>query len=172
MDNRGKKLSNLELLKNRLIYLSTLLPNPISDAERRTLRKNINDVWKTVFEFLGREKNDPLDDDDFLWAHWAMYFTFARNEAGELEKFLLNRHFTVKNVVDNTVQAADLQNYVGSIQSSVRSWHEIHFPSRANSLSDEVRRGLERLDRLGRGAFEPLLIAALQPPSGCAGSER
>ena len=159
----AKKLSNLELLKNRLIYLSTLLPNPTPDAERLALRKNIHDAWKTVFEFLGREKDHPLDDDDFLWAHWAMYFTYARNEAGELEKFLLNRHFTVKNVADGRVKAADLQNYVASIQNSVRKWYEIHFPNRANSLSDELQRGLERLDRLGReGAFEPLLMAALQ----------
>lgn len=69
MNNRGKKLSALELLKNRLIYLSTILPPPTAESERRTLRKNINDAWKTVFEFLGREKGAALDDDEFLWAH-------------------------------------------------------------------------------------------------------
>ncbi len=48
------------------------------------------------------------------------------------------------------------------MQNSVRKWHEIHFPHRAILLSDILRRELERLERLGRGAFEPLLMAALQ----------
>jgi len=42
MNNRGKPLSKLELLKNRLIYLSTLLPH-LKDYEKETLRRNIND---------------------------------------------------------------------------------------------------------------------------------
>jgi uncharacterized protein with ParB-like and HNH nuclease domain len=92
MNNRGKKLSNLELLKNRLIYLSTLLPT--ADTERLALRRNINDAWKTVFEFLGKEKSAPLDDDDFLWAHWVMYFTYTRDEANALQKFLLLLHIS------------------------------------------------------------------------------
>ena len=162
MNNRGKKLSTLELLKNRLIYLSTNLPSPAGEVERGTLRKNVNDAWKTVFEYLGKEKNNALDDDDFLWAHWAMYFKYNRDEANALEKFLLTEHFTVRKVADGDVNAKCLQDYVASIQNSVRKWHEVHFPHRDNSLSDAIRRSLERLDRLGRGAFEPLLMAALQ----------
>ena len=162
MNNRGKKLSALELLKNRLIYLSTMLPPPAVETERRTLRKNINDAWKTVFEFLGREKRAALDDDEFLWAHWAMYFPYTRDEANALERFLLNKHFTPGQVRNGEVSASNLQEYVASVQASVRKWHEIHFPHRATLLSDTVRRELERLERLGRGAFEPLLMAALQ----------
>ena len=59
-----------------------MLPSPAVETERRTLRKNINDAWKTVFEFLGREKGAALDDDEFLWAHWAMYFPYTRDERG------------------------------------------------------------------------------------------
>lgn len=49
MNNRGKPLSKLELLKNRLIYLSTLLPNDEGDKLR--LRREINDAWKTIYEY-------------------------------------------------------------------------------------------------------------------------
>jgi Protein of unknown function (DUF1524) len=159
-NNRGKRLTTLELLKNRLIYLSTLLHT--DDVERRAVRSSVNGAWKTVFEFLGKEKERPLDDDEFLWAHWAMYFPYERAEANTLEKFLLTKQFTVENIEDRTVQAESLQQYVTSVQSSVRKWHEIWFPHRANSLKDEVGWALHRLDRLGRGAFEPLLLAALQ----------
>lgn len=47
MNNRGKKLSNLELLKNRLIYLTTLYDEKeLKQDERISLRNSINDAWK------------------------------------------------------------------------------------------------------------------------------
>ena len=54
MNNRGKKLTNLELLKNRLIYLTTLFPDSEFDAlEKENLRNEINDAWKEVYYQLG-----------------------------------------------------------------------------------------------------------------------
>ena len=67
MNNRGKALSRLELLKNRLIYLSTRIK-----ADKRTLaslRKAINEAWKDVYHFLGRNENRFLQDDNFLQCH-------------------------------------------------------------------------------------------------------
>src|ERR1019366_6909603 len=153
MNNRGKALSKLELLKNRLIYLSTLLPQGANDEDRQALRRNVNDAWKTIFKFLGREKNDPLDDDVFLRAHWIMYFSYARDEAGQFATFLLGRHFTTERVISGTLSVGELQRYVTSVQNSVRKWHAIHFPDRVPALGEELRRRLERLERLGRGAF-------------------
>src|SRR6202021_2567248 len=43
MNNRGKPLSYLELLKNRLIFLSTKLR--VDDTERSTVRRVINESW-------------------------------------------------------------------------------------------------------------------------------
>jgi len=78
MNNRGKKLSNLELLKNRLIYLTTLYESyELSNDERDILRSDINNAWKEVYYQLGRNKKNPLSDDDFLTAHWIMYFQYS-----------------------------------------------------------------------------------------------
>jgi uncharacterized protein with ParB-like and HNH nuclease domain len=162
MNNRGKALSRLELLKNRLIYLSTLFPASNEGADATTLRHNINEAWKTVYEYLGKVKGEPLDDDDFLRAHWIMYFSYARDSAGQFSSFLLDEHFTADRVISGTLKVSDLQKYVNSIQASVRKWHLIYFPHLANDLSENVRLPLERLDRLGRGAFEPLMMAVLQ----------
>ena len=50
MNNRGKPLSDLELLKNRLIYLTTLYSDDELDAaERRSLRDAINAARRTIF---------------------------------------------------------------------------------------------------------------------------
>jgi len=162
MNNRGKPLSRLELLKNRLIYLSTLFPPSREGADATTLRHNINEAWKTVYEYLGKVQDEPLDDDDFLRAHWIMYFSYARDRSGQFASFLLDEHFTADRVLSSALKISDIQKYVNSIQASVRKWHSIYFPHLASDLSESVRRALERFDRLGRGAFEPLMMAVLQ----------
>jgi uncharacterized protein with ParB-like and HNH nuclease domain len=99
MNNRGKKLSDLELLKNRLIYLTTLYSDEQLDVGgRRALRDKINDAWKEVYHQLGRNKSKPLNDDDFLRAHWITYFKYSRNTGRDYALFLLDSYFTSKNV--------------------------------------------------------------------------
>lgn len=159
MNNRGKPLSKLELLKNRLIYLSTLIPE--AEEQQASLRRNINDAWKTIYEYLGKEKGYPLDDDEFLRAHWIMSFTYARDEAEQFATFLLDKHFTHDQLLLGKLTAAKIQSYVDSIQNAVKAWHAINFPHRAENLSEAVRQGLERLNRVGTGAFAPLVMATL-----------
>ena len=96
MNNRWKKLSNLELLKNRLIYLSTLFG--ISKDEEEVLRRNINDTWKTVYGFLWKDKTKSLDDDEFLQNHWMIYFGYTRTNKVTYDSFLLNDYFTQQNI--------------------------------------------------------------------------
>ena len=99
MNNRGKKLSDLELLKNRLIYLTTLYDDKELDpAERRSLRDSVNDAWKEVYHQLGRNKSRPLSDDEYLRAHWTMFFSYSRQTGKDYIRFLLGEHFTTKRV--------------------------------------------------------------------------
>lgn len=110
MNNRGKTLSDLELLKNRLIYLTTLYSNDELDpAERRDLRDSINDAWKEVYFQLGRNKSKPLNDDDFLRAHWMMYFKYSRQTGRDYIKFLLEEQFTPQRVHHKIVQPVELE---------------------------------------------------------------
>lgn len=101
MNNRGKKLSDLELLKNRLIYLTTLYPShEVDDDAKEVARKNINDTWAEIYNQLGRNKKHPLNDDDFLRAHWIMYFKYSRNTGSDYIKHLLDDYFSPKNLFD------------------------------------------------------------------------
>ena len=108
MNNRGKKLTNLELLKNRLIYLTTLYPESKFDKmDKENLRKQINDTWKEVYFQLGRNEKTPLSDDDFLRAHWIVYFAYSRRKGDDYIHFLLNK-FSAKNIFEKkTVAVAD-----------------------------------------------------------------
>lgn len=102
MNNRGKKLTNLELLKNRLIYLTTLYDDEVLDEkDKSSLRKKINDAWKEVYYQLGRNNNVPLSDDEFLRAHWIIYFRYSRNRGNDYINFLL-RKFSSKGIFEKT----------------------------------------------------------------------
>ena len=99
MNNRGKKLSDLELLKNRLIYLTTLFGNALIDeAGRKVLRDDINSAWKETYHQLGRNKTAPLNDDDFLRALWIVCFKYSRDTGRDYARFLLDKHFSPRNV--------------------------------------------------------------------------
>ena len=123
MNNRGKDLSHLELLKNRLIYLSTLLHE--DDETKGRLRTDINETWKTIYEYLGKNKDNPLDDDDFLFNHWIMYFTYDRSQSDVYAEFLLKKKFTAKNVLSGNISIKDIKNYIDSLSKCVKQWFYI-----------------------------------------------
>lgn len=66
MNDRGKPLSELEKVKNYLLYASTVLP--IADQ----LASRVNEAWKTILTQLmsaGLETSD--DEDTLLRTHWV-----------------------------------------------------------------------------------------------------
>ena len=111
MNNRGKRLSNLELLKNRLIYLTTLYDkNELDEDSRKILRKDINDGWKEIYYHLGKNKKSPLSDDEFLVAHWIMYFQYKREKGDDYIRFLLDKKFTPQNIfTKNKISLSNLE---------------------------------------------------------------
>ena len=158
MNNRGKALSNLELLKNRLIYLSTLFDG--DKTAKHTLRKNINESWKTIYEYLGKDKNHPLDDDEFLFNHWIMYFKYDRSQSNAYSKFLLHEHFTVKAVMQHILSSQDIEAYITSLAKSVKQWYCLH-SIQDSSYHEDIKEWVQKLQRIGMGAFRPLLMAAM-----------
>ena len=101
MNNRGKRLSNLELLKNRLIYLSTIFED--EEDNKNAVRNNINNTWKDVYGYLGKNKEKPLSDEDFLQDHWIIYFGYTRSNKVTYSSFLLNDYFNQNNISDKYI---------------------------------------------------------------------
>lgn len=113
MNNRGKKLSNLELLKNRLIYLSTIFD--VNEDMQNVVRRNINETWKTVYGRLGKNKEKPLSDDEFLQNHWMIYFGYTRSNKITYDSFLLSDYFTQQNISLEKIYTIDEPNYSDEI---------------------------------------------------------
>lgn len=168
MNNRGKPLSSLELLKNRLIYLSTKL-----GEEAGSLRETINDCWKEVYKFLGKNKYKVLKDDDFLKVHWLMYFNRYERSSGEPHKeFLLKRYFTITNLVNEHIKQDDrihfdtISKYSQNLKDCVEHYYFLHNLGndeykKRYAINDEIIKWFEKIQRLNFGAFEPLLMAVL-----------
>ena len=166
MNNRGKPLSSLELLKNRLIYLSTKL----NDNEKgEKLRKDINEHWKIIYQYLGKNYKNVLKDDDFLKVHWLMYFDkYERGKGNPHKEFLLGEYFTLNNL-DKTITAETISDYAKNLRDCVEHYYflynlddtEYKRNHNINGDDNEMIVWLEKIKRLNFGAFEPLLVAVL-----------
>jgi hypothetical protein len=101
LNNRGKPLSIMEKLKNRLLYLSARL------GEQETVPEQINAVWSEVYRILGqmrpatnwgKDEDDEDFDTDFLRDHWIMRWGRKRDKADSFRICLLENEFTVRRL--------------------------------------------------------------------------
>ena len=177
MNNRGKPLSHLELLKNRLIYLTTKFDS--EEYEKEKLRKAINECWKTIYHQLGRNKNNPLDDDMFLFNHFVLFFGnsliteedqgldeyryrfLRRGYRGRYQEYLLEEKFTTKSLLSGELTIPELYEYVKSLKNSVETWYEISNPTQS-SLKEEEILWLEKINRASSQEVRPLIMMVLQ----------
>ncbi len=181
MNNRGKPLSYLELLKNRLIYLSLKFDE--ADHEKNKLRKSINDCWKAIYYNLGRNKDNPLDDDKFLQNHYEIYFgkelysdkiavrraRFHISQKPDYVSDLLEKRFVTKNVTkqatpDNKITLKYIYDYVSSLQQSVEYWYKIFNPLDSD-FDPDTKSWLDKLNRLGIDFVIPLIMVFFQKTS-------
>lgn len=141
MNNRGKPLSYLELLKNRLIYVSSLLLE-CSDDTKKKIRQDINDCWKDIYHYLGKNKDSKLQDDDFLDAHFQIY-DFKKDVLDKYKKtdykvrmmedyrcqskILLSAYF-VPTLINSELGIQEISKYIQSLKDSIAKWYTIHNP--------------------------------------------
>ena len=148
LNNRGKPLSILEKLKNRLMYL-----NSINGFE---LKDEINQVWAEIYKELGTinekyiNKNISIDD-DFVSAHLTIYrrsenTTFSIKGTEEKlfqmfcqnpEKFPINERSNLEEWNEFSDEEKDskgreenltkdkIQNYINSLQKFCSAWVKI-----------------------------------------------
>lgn len=179
MNTRGKKLSLLENLKNRLIYLATLFYH-IDDENASSKTNNVlRDIivlgWKNIYRELGKNKRLMDSDDTLLRNHWIMYAGYDRRRPKFYEEDIFEKKFTVSGIVDNTLKIEErlkkenIEDYVSSLKNTAEWWFIINNPT-DKSAKNKVENAritaiLTKINRLKFRFFAPLLFAGLQNKS-------
>ncbi len=136
LNNRGKPLTMLEKLKNRLMYLSARLD--VADHLKNRLAREIKDVWGRIYEQLAADFNNPLDEDEFLAAHLSLYRRPRENVFSEkqAEEKLFQSFSNLPERFDRNSDPAEgkeppmsfekIHRYVEDLGFFLRFWVEMH----------------------------------------------
>lgn len=147
MNNRGKPLTTLEKLKNRLLYLTDKLPGGDKDELART----VNAGWGTIYEELGKNADVLLDEDDFLSAHltliriprdYAFSEQLAEKKVFEMfcsraNSFSLSYARYPGEDKEDKVTYEKIRDYVIDISNFVQFWYDVNLPDHNTPLGQQ-----------------------------------
>ncbi|GAA7826023.1 hypothetical protein HpBT0262_14060 [Helicobacter pylori] len=172
INNRGKDLSTLELLKNRLHFVAHKI---CDEGDLENLQNEINDTYTRIYHDLRFFEDAHLED--FLKYFVAYYY----GEKRDFKKRLLEMEFnTHKRYTDNTnfnEEYEKIDDLLFYLSYSSKVWHflrkldeksitlivddnkklEIEITPKMRGLLDKMR----RLNALSDNAFLPLLLSLL-----------
>jgi hypothetical protein len=162
MNNRGKPLSELEKVKNYLLYAASTLSIP------HELDRVINDAWAEIFrQLMAAGLTSSADEDQLLRAHWlTAYDPQPRKWAGSKAikaRFDLRRYHGEEERL-----LGDLVTYTEGLRASCVGYCDARAPERVDAFAsmpklearNEVKRWSAKLIRTNVIApFLPLLIA-------------
>ncbi|MFB1330306.1 DUF262 domain-containing protein [Helicobacter pylori] len=159
INNRGKDLSTLELLKNRLHFVAHKI---CDEGDLENLQNEINDTYTRIYYDLRFFKDDRLED--FL-KHFVAYYY---GEKRDFKERLLNTAFDAHKKYDDLYDEYEkINDLLLHLSYSSKVWYFLH------TLDDEElrieitpkMRGLlekmRRLNALSENAFLPLLLSLL-----------
>jgi hypothetical protein len=165
MNNRGKPLSELEKVKNYLLYLTSKL-----DIQQHDLAERINKTWTNVFQrMMSADLVNYPEENQLLRAHWlACYDPTPKNWKGSKS---VKERFGLKLYRAKHKQLlADLIEYTKSLDSASLAYCDVQQSrasnafaawSRSARLRGEIVKWATKLRRIRVLApFMPLLIAA------------
>ncbi|MGN8503896.1 DUF262 domain-containing protein [Helicobacter pylori] len=159
INNRGKDLSTLELLKNRLHFVA----HKICEGKKlEKLQQEINDTYTRIYHDLRRFKDDHLEG--FL-KHFVAYYY---GEKSKFKERLLNTAFDAHKKYDDLYDEYEkINDLLLHLSYSSKVWYFLHtlddeelrieITPKMRGLLDKMR----RLNALSNNAFLPLLLSLL-----------
>ncbi len=172
INNRGKDLSTLELLKNRLHFVA----HKICEGKKlEKLQQEINNTYTLIYHDLRQFEDDHLEG--FL-KHFVEYYY---GEKGDFKKRLLEMEFNAhKRYTDNTSfneEYEKIDDLLFYLSYSSKVWNFLHTLDEKSitlivddnkkleiEITPKMRNLLEkmrRLNALSENAFLPLLLSLL-----------
>ncbi|AVV96816.1 hypothetical protein CEP77_03855 [Helicobacter pylori] len=162
INNRGKDLSTLELLKNRLHFVAHKICN---GQKLETLQKEINNTYTIIYYDLRSFEDDHLES--FL-KHFVAYYY---GENSKFKERLLNTAFDAHKKYTHNTPFSDEYDKIDELlfylSYSSKVWNFLHtlddeelrieITPKTRGLLDKMR----RLNALRDNAFLPLLLSLL-----------
>jgi len=141
MNNRGKPLTTLEKLKNRLLYMTSKFDPASVDVKQ--LSDDINNSWGLIYETLGKNKDFLLSEDEFLSAYLTLLrepadYSFSEslaetkvfqmfcNHATKYDFSMARQHNT--SIKEPAVDYNKIHTFVSDIANYVGHWYDVNFP--------------------------------------------
>lgn len=165
MNNRGKSLSEMEKVKNYLLYVSSkILMN-----ESEELAKKINKTWTKIFESLMEaDASEDEFENQLLRSSWLMAYNYSPREWGGYSS--IKNEFSMKKYESNKEKLLGIiSKYVDILAEACIAYCDIISPHRSGSYLNfrdrpRIRKRLqgktEKLFRLRNlASFLPLLMA-------------
>ncbi len=170
MNNRGKPLTTLEKLKNRLLYMTSKFDPLNVDIKR--LSYDINDSWGLIYETLGKNKNYLLSEDEFLSAYLTLLrepadYSFSEslaetkvfqmfcNHATKYDFSMARQHNT--SIKEPAVDEEKIHTFVSDIANYVGHWYDVYFPD----LSTQRGLHLQKIQYLNGSKEMRIFLAEL-----------
>lgn len=139
MNNRGKPLTTLEKLKNRLLYMISKFDTTV---DIKGLSDCINNGWGLIYETLGKNKDNMLSEDEFLSAYLTLLrepndYSFSEYLAGQKVFQMFCNHatdydFSMARQHDESkepvVDENKIKSFVSGMANFVRHWYVVYFP--------------------------------------------
>ncbi len=159
INNRGKDLSTLELLKNRLHFVAHKI---CDEGDLENLQNEINDTYTRIYYDLRHFKDDHLEG--FL-KHFVAYYY---GEKRDFKERLLNTAFDAHKKYDDLYDEYEkINDLLLHLSYSSKVWYFLHtlddeelrieITPKMRGLLDKMR----RLNALSENAFLPLLLSLL-----------
>ncbi len=160
MNNRGKKLSNLELLKNRLLYLLTFLPIEYEN-QSNNLKDKINEAWDKIYTNLS-SPNIELDDDEYLRAHWMIYNGLTKKRRDDYIKQIFEVTYNVEGEEISRLLKENrykdyyefLSKYIDDLAYYSEYWKAVKIPEESNlKISNDIKSWICKLSRISPSIY-------------------
>ncbi|WRD25345.1 DUF262 domain-containing HNH endonuclease family protein [Helicobacter pylori] len=159
INNRGKDLSTLELLKNRLHFVAHKI---CDEGDLENLQQEINDTYTRIYYDLRSFEDDHLES--FL-KHFVAYYY---GENSKFKERLLNTAFDTHKKYDDLYDEYEkINDLLLYLSYSSKVWYFLHtlddeelrieITPKMRGLLDKMR----RLNALSDNAFLPLLLSLL-----------
>jgi len=164
-NDRGKPLTELEKVKNYLLYVAAKL-----DLEEHDLTVTVNDAWRNIFErLMAADLTSSTHEDQLLRAHWLM--SRDHNKKNWSGTKSVKATFSLKRYQGRHVELlAAIKSYVKSLDDASVAYRDLEKPTHTDAFGamkdDRKLRAAavewtEKLRRVGATAtFLPFLIAA------------